>query len=54
MSVDRRLLEILRCPSCKGEFQPPGEDEMVCSSCGLRYPIRNGVPVLLVDEATRG
>jgi uncharacterized protein len=54
MSVDHRLLEILRCPACRGEFRPPAEDELVCSACGLRYPIRNGVPVLLVDEAIQG
>jgi uncharacterized protein YbaR (Trm112 family) len=58
MSIDSRLLEILRCPACRGEFEPtPAEGaptQMVCSACGLRYPVRNGVPVLLVDEATRG
>jgi uncharacterized protein YbaR (Trm112 family) len=58
-NLDSRLLEILRCPACKGEFAPlGGQDgppaELVCASCGLRYPVRNGVPVLLVDEATRG
>jgi uncharacterized protein YbaR (Trm112 family) len=54
--LDSRLLEILRCPACRGEFAPPGEQppELVCTSCGLHYPVRNGVPVLLVDEATRG
>ncbi len=45
------LLEILRCPACLGEFAPPTPAELVCTSCGLRYPIRNGVPILLVDEA---
>ena len=49
------LLEIIRCPACLGEFLPPQSqtqpDALVCSSCGLRYPVRNGVPILLVDEA---
>jgi uncharacterized protein YbaR (Trm112 family) len=52
------LLEIIRCPSCLGEFHPPEAGELVCSACGLRYPVRNGVPILLIDEAqpkdTRG
>lgn len=56
MTLDSRLLEILRCPACTGDFLAPAEEptELVCSSCGLHYPVRNGVPVLLVDEATRG
>jgi uncharacterized protein YbaR (Trm112 family) len=45
------LLEIIRCPACLGEFLPPEPAALVCSSCGLRYPVRNGVPILLVDEA---
>ncbi len=45
------LLEILRCPSCLGQFAPPDPAVLVCTSCGLRYPVRNGVPILLVDEA---
>jgi uncharacterized protein YbaR (Trm112 family) len=47
------LLEIIRCPSCLGEFLPPEPAALVCSSCGLRYPVRNGVPILLLDEAQR-
>ncbi len=48
------LLDILRCPHCRGVFVTPGDpepDELVCSSCGRGYPVRGGVPVLLVDEA---
>lgn len=45
------LLEIIRCPACLGEFLPPEPSALVCSRCRLRYPVRNGVPVLLVDEA---
>jgi len=45
------LLEIIRCPACLGVFLPPEPAALVCSSCGLRYPVRNGVPILLVDEA---
>lgn len=49
--LDRDLLEILRCPSCRAPFADPAGDELVCTGCGLRYPVRNGVPILLVDEA---
>ena len=49
------LLDILRCPHCRSPFVTPaaaGEpEELVCSGCGRGYPVRGGVPVLLVDEA---
>ncbi len=57
MTIDERLLELLRCPACHGTFEPPEEGttgELVCTACGRRYPVRNGVPVLLVDEAVGG
>jgi uncharacterized protein YbaR (Trm112 family) len=51
--LDGKLLEIIRCPSCRGTFADPTTEEITCSSCGLAYPIRHGVPVLLLDEARR-
>jgi uncharacterized protein YbaR (Trm112 family) len=51
--VNPELLEILRCPDCRGTFAEPTAEEMTCTGCGAAYPIRNGVPVLLVDEARR-
>ena len=48
------LLDVLRCPHCRGPFvTPTGTEphELVCSSCGRAYPVRGGVTVLLVDEA---
>lgn len=50
------LLEILACPACHGQLALDYEGaELVCTagSCGLAYPIREGIPVLLVDEARR-
>ncbi|MGP4112597.1 Trm112 family protein [Streptomyces sp. 4N509B] len=56
--VEAALLEILACPACHAplrEEQREGEDgaELLCTSdsCGLAYPVRDGIPVLLVDEA---
>ena len=48
------LLDILRCPHCRGVFVTPDDpepEELVCSACRRGYPVRGGVPVLLVDEA---
>lgn len=57
MMLDKELLEILRCPACLSTFSDPAEgtetDELVCTGCRATYPVRNGVPVLLVDEARR-
>jgi uncharacterized protein len=48
------LLDVLRCPHCRSPFTTPSDPapaELVCSSCARAYPVRGGVPVLLVDEA---
>jgi uncharacterized protein YbaR (Trm112 family) len=50
--IDRDLLDILACPACRAELREEG-DRLVCSACGLRYPVRDGIPILLVDEAER-
>jgi uncharacterized protein YbaR (Trm112 family) len=58
VSIDPRLLEILVCPACHGGIRPlEGDEGLECSECGRIYPIRDGIPVMLVDEAsppTRG
>lgn len=52
MKIDQKLLEIIVCPDCRGRLEPTA-DELVCTACGLAYPVRDDVPVLLVDEARR-
>jgi uncharacterized protein len=50
--LDNRLLEILVCPKCKGELEYRVEaNELVCHACRLRYEVRDGIPIMLVDEA---
>jgi len=48
--IDPKLLEILACPLCKTEVKLQG-DRLVCIKCGRRYPIRDGIPVMLIEEA---
>lgn len=52
MNIDSKLLEIIVCPDCRAGLEPQGE-ELVCTGCGLAYPVRDDIPVLLVDEARR-
>ncbi len=48
--IEKELLEILACPACKAPVVQK-DDRIVCTACGRRYPIREGIPVMLVDEA---
>jgi len=48
-----QLLAILVCPKCKGDLEfVENESVLVCHKCRLRYPVRDGIPVMLIDEAT--
>ncbi|WUI00632.1 Trm112 family protein [Spirillospora sp. NBC_00431] len=53
LKLDSWLLEILACPNCGGDLRGDEEAaELVCTgSCGYAYPVRDDIPVLLVDEA---
>jgi len=57
MALSRDLLDILACPKCKGDLKfiekstTRGEGGLICDRCELLYPIRDGIPVMLTDEA---
>jgi len=52
--VDKKLLEILVCPVCKGPLRyDKAKAELVCKADRLAYPIRDDIPVMLEDEARR-
>jgi uncharacterized protein YbaR (Trm112 family) len=54
MNLDASLLEILVCPACRAEVRADeAANELVCQGCGLAYPVRDDIPVMLVDEARR-
>ena len=48
--IDQKLLDILACPACKTAVKLEA-DRLVCVQCGRRYPIRDGIPVMLIEEA---
>ncbi len=52
--IDRRMLEALVCPQTQATLSYDADrQELVSTKAGLAYPIRNGIPVMLVDEARR-
>lgn len=52
MALDDRLLEILVCPACREDVEYKERRKVIiCRGCGLQYPVRDGIPVMLVDEA---
>jgi uncharacterized protein len=52
MPISPELLEILVCPQCKGQLVlTDAQDGLICDPCGLKYEIRDDIPIMLVDEA---
>jgi len=56
--IDKELLDILACPSChkpvdlvEGDSRGDVQARLVCRGCGLRYPVKDDIPVMLIDEA---
>jgi uncharacterized protein len=55
MAISPELLEILRCPQCRSKVQIDSEQtrlKCVSADCSLVYPIRDEIPVMLIEEAT--
>ena len=54
MTISQELLDILACPQCKGDLVlTEGKDGLVCGACKLRYAIKDDIPIMLIDVATR-
>jgi len=50
--ISKELLDILACPKCKGDIHlNETQDGLVCAACRLMYPIKDDIPVMLIDEA---
>ena len=53
MSIDPELLNILACPKCKADIKMTADEQgLKCMECFRVYPIKDGIPVMLIDEAT--
>ncbi len=54
MPVDPELIALLVCPACRGEIEYKDRRNLIiCTRCGLQYPVRENIPIMLIDEATR-
>ncbi len=54
MPIDKELLDILACPQCKGDIRlNEKQDGLICDACKLMYPIKDDIPVMLIDKAIR-
>jgi uncharacterized protein len=52
MAVNQKLLDILVCPKCKGDLRlTENQDGLLCDACHLKYPIKDDIPIMLIDEA---
>ena len=57
--MQREVLDILVCPKCKGDIRVTEksvnheQDGFICDRCNLLFPIRDGIPVMLIDEAIK-
>jgi len=52
--IDAQLKEMLICPSCHGELaEDEAQSKLRCLQCGLAYPVRDGIPVMLIEEAEK-
>jgi uncharacterized protein len=52
VSLSPQLLEILVCPKCKGPLEYREHEQLlICHSCRLKYPVRDDIPIMLIDEA---
>jgi hypothetical protein len=53
VTLSPQLLAILVCPKCKGALEyHESESSLTCPACRLRYPVRDDIPIMLLDEAT--
>lgn len=52
--MDKKLLDILACPKCKGDLEYDEKNQkLLCRKCKLAYPIKDDIPVMLIDEAEK-
>ena len=52
MALKKELVDMLACPVCKGKLTvKPAEDGLACATCALVFPVKDGIPIMLTDQA---
>lgn len=51
--ISEKLLSILACPVCKGKIEAIADNKLLCLPCGLKFDVRDDIPVMLTEEAER-
>lgn len=52
MALNKELIDILACPKCKAELElTPEQDGLICRDCKAAYPIKDEIPIMLIEEA---
>lgn len=52
--IDKKILEIIACPKCKGDLiYDEKKDRLICSNCKLAFPVKEGIPILIIEEAEK-
>ncbi len=52
--INKELLDILACPKCKGDLiYRESDNGLICEKCKLMYPVKEGIPVMLIEEAIK-
>jgi uncharacterized protein len=53
--IDTKLLDILACPSCKGDVEYDAKNsKIICIECHRKYPVKNNIPIMLIEESEEG
>jgi uncharacterized protein YbaR (Trm112 family) len=50
--LDKKILDFIVCPQCRGDLKLEGEF-LICQNCQLKYPIKDDIPILLIEEAQK-
>ncbi len=53
MAIREELLEVLACPACKTRVELVRESWLVCPECGRKYPIKDEIPIMLIEEGDK-
>ena len=52
--MDKKQIQMMVCPECKGKLEfDKSKKELICDNCKIAFPVKDGIPVMLIDEARK-